>query len=166
MGTKSLTHRISTTLGICVTFILLSCSPLQPDANLAPPRQLKVVPEVIQTMHEIQREFEVETARCLTGFIANGTIYVESMEPTGGILQQDSTSVSFRKCTGNNVVGWFHNHPPSANHQYCSVSPQADVETLTYYRGFWVAIVTCSDSTLVYRFKFDTKDYLNNRYAR
>jgi len=156
-------NRISATLGLLLTFTLLSCVPLQPDANLAPPRHLKVVPEVLQAMHEIQREFEVETARCLTGFIQNGTIYVESMEPTGGILYQDSISVTFRQCTSANVVGWYHNHPPSGELTYCSIASPSDIDTLTYYRGFWVAIITCSDSTIVYRFKLDGQDYISNR---
>jgi len=126
-----------------------------------PPSLLRVVPEVLQTMHEIQSEFEVETARCLTGFVKDRVIYVQGMESTGGIMEQTSNMVAFRACTGNNVVGWYHNHPPDRPVTYCRITSQGDIETLAYGRNFWVAVITCDGETVVYRFKLDNFDNIS-----
>ena len=153
---------LSTALTI---FFLASCATAKPFEL---PRRLKIAPQVGQAMLEIQREYEVETARCLTGFVENGTIYVESMEPTW-ILRQTSYAVEFQLCESSNTVGWFHNHPqdksPEGPITYCSIASEGDVNTLTYARNFWVAIITCQDDKLVYKFKLDGKEQLVHWYG-
>lgn len=158
MEIQSFACRVSTALA-CIFFAGCAGTVQAPS----PPRSLKITPEVAQAMLEIQREFEVETAKCLTGFVEGGTVYVTSMEPVW-ILEQDDTHVNFNKCTGSNVVGWYHNHPPGQLHDgqpffYCDLSDGADLETLKYGRNFWVGIITCDARRLVYAFKMDPNQY-------
>ncbi len=158
MGKSSPTFGIRSQ--VVLALLLGSCTPLNPGVP-SPPRQMRIVPEVAQTMLEIQREFEVETARCLTGFIAKGIIYIQGIEQTGGIRSQTDSTVAFAGCTSSDVVGWYHNHPESKNPDlsYCSITSNADIETLTYVHHFWVAIVSCTEDILVYRYKMDWIDY-------
>lgn len=158
MEIQSLARRVSAALA-CLFFAGCAGTVQAPS----PPRSLKVTPEVAQSMLEIQREFEVETAKCLTGFVQDGTVYVTSMEPVW-IREQSTSHVNFNSCTGSNVVGWYHNHPPTELDDgqmflHCDLSPEADLETLKYGRSFWVGIITCDNRRIVYAFKLDPNQY-------
>lgn len=166
MGKHSFAHRIRSKGLILSLALIAGCSACATNSfGSYPtlPNTLQVVPEVLQTMYEIQREFEVETARCLTGFIKGNIVYIQGMETTGGIMRQTPSSVMFKACTGANVVGWYHNHPEEEGKQWCAISSDSDLETLTYGRTFWVAIITCSSDTIVYRFKMNEQDYISKR---
>lgn len=111
--------------------------------------------EVLQGLFEIQREYDVETIRCLTGFVAGDTIYVTGMTPTW-IDYQSNVAVRFRPCTAPQTVGWAHNHPPllgaSGPIYYCTPS-DGDVGTTRGLANLWVAALTCAEWTVVWWFK-------------
>lgn len=121
----------------------------------APPSGVQIADEVMQNMFEIQREYSVETVRCLTGFVVGDTVYVAGMTPTW-IDYQDNKEVRFQPCTTPNTVGWFHNHPPlpgpNGTLHFC-VPSDGDINTTRGLANFWVAVLTCGDWTVVWRFK-------------
>ena len=153
-------------LGVLATILTLSCVPVT-SAIPGIPKRIQIMPHVAQAMVEIQREYEVETVKCLLGFIDKGVIYVESMEPVW-IIEQSANHVVFNKCTGNAIVGWFHNHPPDTvdgkETVYCSITSPGDINTIDYGKNFWIAIVSCDKGVLVYRFKLDATEYRLNFY--
>lgn len=122
------------------------------------PRMLQLHPSVAEGAAQIQREFEVETVYCLMGWVVGKTIIVEGMTPAR-LLTSTSTNSTFQPCGLYGVVGYYHNHPLVVeDNAGCSFS-SLDVETLNAVSGFFVAILSCEEDVLVYRFKFDDKEY-------
>jgi len=139
------------------TVLVLSCAPAHTLPSL--PRGLRITPEVVNGMSQIQTEFEVETAYCLLGFVQDGTIFVEHMSPAFVAFQSPSM-VKFTPCRGMNVVGWFHNHPPDLDGTlHCYFRSAADLNTLNTGLSFYVGVLSCNRTTLVYRFKMDSDEY-------
>ena len=115
---------------------------------------LLMTSEVVQNMQEIQKNYEIETVRCLTGYTQWDTVFVMSIEPTW-MNAQDDVSASFRACEQEDVVGYYHNHPGTYEDgvyaSFCGFSP-VDYRT---FRGLQleVAILSCNERTLVWMFR-------------
>lgn len=129
----------------------------------APPRSVAFDAAVIQSMLEMQSEYEAETMRCLTGWVVGDTIYVSGMTPSW-IDFRSAWAVQFRPCTAPETVGWWHSHPEGVNEAGQSVSDcsmsEKDIETTQGLANFWIAVMTCdSFGTVVWRFKSDTRDH-------
>jgi hypothetical protein len=143
-------------LGLLGTVLFLSCAPAYTLPNL--PRSLRLTPEVLNGMNQIQTEFTLETAFCLLGFIENGVIYVEAMTPAL-VSVQSSGGVRFSMCRNSTTVGWYHNHPPSPEGDvFCTFTSDADLNTLDKSIQFYVGVMTCTPDTIIYRFKLDDHD--------
>lgn len=141
----------------CVAAVVAAssaCAFARPAPLATPvPSRLFVTSEVLQSMFEIQREYEVETVKCLTGFIADGTVHVMSMQPTW-INASNSEYASFRACDYPDLVGWFHNHQgylvDGARQDVCAFS-SLDINT-HFGLGLPVAVVSCNATTIVWMY--------------
>lgn len=150
------------TRAILLVLALAGCATTPVEAP-APPRSVIFASEVAQSFFEIQREYEVETMRCLTGFVTGDTVFVYGATPSW-IDYQTPYAVQFRTCTAPETVGWYHNHPRGTGADGepvydCSVSDR-DVATTRSIAHFWLAVLTCDDQrTLVWRFKGEQADH-------
>ena len=139
-----------------------ACAFARPAPLATPtPSRLFVTSEVMQNMFEMWREYENETVRCLTGRVANGTVYVMSMEPAW-INSATPESTNFRTCTQEDVVGWFHLHPgyAAADGDLVRVCEFSSIDIATIYGlRLPVAVVACDENTIVWRYGTDFRTF-------
>lgn len=159
MEIKSSAHRVRSKVTALLLLLLAGCQPNTPKIGIPiVPRQLYLSYEMAFTFREIQREYEVETVRCLSGYVSDGGIHVTGLV-LPRIVAQGQNNVTFIPCEGPTIVGYYHNHPQVGNQTFCNITSTADVETLNRSASFLVAVITCDDSRLVYRFKYDVIQY-------
>lgn len=119
--------------------------------------------EIMQNMFEIQTQYDIETVKCLTGYIKGPTVIVETMEPTW-INTADSVSAFFRDCSQKNTIGYYHNHPGwtdefGQRHAACGFS-LTDIETFYNLTRMKLAVISCSSNALVWMFRGNFQPYL------
>jgi len=143
----------------CLAFFLAGCATAYTPPPLLP-NDLRIAPEVVFGMLEIQSNYKNETARCLTGYINEEIVYVQSMHPVR-ILYQSPIEVYFEPCQSQNTVGWYHNHPQDdAGNAFCGLDSAPDLETLNFPgNSFYISIITCDEKHIVYRFKMQEMVY-------
>lgn len=126
-----------------------------------PPSSLFIASEVLQNMFEIQREYEQETVRCLTGFVDAGIVHVMSSEPTW-INASDNMHANFRSCEQENVVGWYHNHPGwlGPDNEQIHSCDFSDQDLITHAGlDLPIAVISCAPNTVIWRFRRNPRTF-------
>ena len=132
-----------------------ACAFGRPAPLAAPtPSRLFVTSEVLQAMFEIQREYEVETVKCLTGFVADGTVHVMSMQPTW-INASNSEYANFRACDYPDLVGWYHNHEGyDVDGEHVDVCAFSSLDLNTHAGlALPLAVISCNANTIVWMYR-------------
>ena len=129
--------------------LLLGCTTLEPGY-----RGLKLRPDVLLALADVQDEFERETAWCLLGRVKGGTVMVEGMAPPI-VTDRTTTSATF-DCGAWDTLGFAHNHPNEPG-MLC-VPSGTDVASLDRL-GYHVLLISCDGGVFVYRFRGEAETY-------
>ncbi len=113
---------------------------------------------VIMALADVQTYFPIETAYCLIGTVKPPAVNVDSYEPTV-VVDQTSSSATFKHCNKPGHVGWYHNHPMQPGDVAICYPSKADLTVMDSDPHYSVMILTCPGSVLVYRLRGDTINY-------